>query len=328
MLRIALTEKLKNKILVKGKKLPAFDSTTQGGDVSDEDEAGDMEDVERREVQKQLKENKEKKAKTIKLAKEFSDTVYLSSKHFNGIEEEMGARKPFEMSSFTESKALDLAKKSGQEFARYNSLFLSRMYPAGWRTNSSNYDPIPMWNVGAQIDRRRGNGCLQRALFGKWKLRLRLKPDFMLAENNNSVKREQPFHLTVLIISGQQLPTSSSDVTDPYVKVTMYGTDVTIEHKTEVVKNNGFNPVWKCQMSFDVQVPELSVMRFEVRDRDVGSKDDLQAQYSLPVMCMQEGYHHVMLRSPEGNELSSSTLFVHVSKTRAKRTSMEDENGG
>ena len=28
---------------------------------------------------------------------------------------------------------------------------LSRIYPAGSRTDSSNYNPVPMWNVGCQI---------------------------------------------------------------------------------------------------------------------------------------------------------------------------------
>lgn len=28
---------------------------------------------------------------------------------------------------------------------------LSRIYPGGFRTDSSNYNPVPMWNVGCQI---------------------------------------------------------------------------------------------------------------------------------------------------------------------------------
>lgn len=28
---------------------------------------------------------------------------------------------------------------------------LSRIYPAGWRTDSSNYSPVEMWNGGCQI---------------------------------------------------------------------------------------------------------------------------------------------------------------------------------
>ena len=33
----------------------------------------------------------------------------------------------------------------------YNKRQLSRIYPAGSRVNSSNYDPVNMWNCGCQI---------------------------------------------------------------------------------------------------------------------------------------------------------------------------------
>lgn len=34
---------------------------------------------------------------------------------------------------------------------RHNGRFLSRIYPKGMRVDSSNYDPVPSWNCGAQI---------------------------------------------------------------------------------------------------------------------------------------------------------------------------------
>lgn len=42
---------------------------------------------------------------------------------------------------------------SGNSFIRYNVTHLSRIYPAGWRTDSSNYSPVEMWNAGCQIGR-------------------------------------------------------------------------------------------------------------------------------------------------------------------------------
>lgn len=50
----------------------------------------------------------------MKLAKELSDTVvYCKSVHFNGFEDPSHPRAFYEMSSFTESKALKLAQESG-----------------------------------------------------------------------------------------------------------------------------------------------------------------------------------------------------------------------
>lgn len=38
------------------------------------------------------------------------------------------------------------------EYIRYNVDKLSRVYPSGAvRTNSSNFDPVPLWNAGCQI---------------------------------------------------------------------------------------------------------------------------------------------------------------------------------
>lgn len=40
---------------------------------------------------------------------------------------------------------------SGNSLVRHNVNHLSRIYPAGWRTDSSNYSPVEMWNGGCQI---------------------------------------------------------------------------------------------------------------------------------------------------------------------------------
>ncbi len=36
-------------------------------------------------------------------------------------------------------------------FIHHNMDKLSRIYPAGSRTDSSNYNPVPLWNAGCQI---------------------------------------------------------------------------------------------------------------------------------------------------------------------------------
>ena len=54
------------------------------------------------------------------------------------------------MSSFGERKAKDLLEKSPVEWIKHNRRQLSRIYPAGRRTDSSNYEPMPMWLCGNQ----------------------------------------------------------------------------------------------------------------------------------------------------------------------------------
>lgn len=41
-------------------------------------------------------------------------------------------------------------------------------------------------------------------------------------------------------------------------------------------------------------------------------------QYTIPLECLQPGYRHVPLQSLTGEELSHSTLFVHVALTNRR----------
>lgn len=40
---------------------------------------------------------------------------------------------------------------TANDYIRHNVDKLSRVYPAGSRTDSSNYNPVPLWNAGCQI---------------------------------------------------------------------------------------------------------------------------------------------------------------------------------
>lgn len=55
------------------------------------------------------------------------------------------------MFSLSERKALELAAESKTLFIRHTQRQLVRIYPAGSRTNSSNYSPFPFWFAGCQI---------------------------------------------------------------------------------------------------------------------------------------------------------------------------------
>jgi hypothetical protein len=93
-----------------------------------------------------------------RLAKELSDCVVICrSVGFHGFDtsatsNRSGSSSCTQITSFDESKALKLATGEDRvNFVRFNIQQMSRIYPAGLRTNSSNYDPLPMWNVGCQV---------------------------------------------------------------------------------------------------------------------------------------------------------------------------------
>ena len=57
----------------------------------------------------------------------------------------------YEMCSFSETLSRRLIVSYPEEFVGYNKSLLSRIYPAGKRVDSSNYNPQDMWNCGCQM---------------------------------------------------------------------------------------------------------------------------------------------------------------------------------
>uniref|UniRef100_A0A8C7W282 Phosphoinositide phospholipase C n=1 Tax=Oncorhynchus mykiss TaxID=8022 RepID=A0A8C7W282_ONCMY len=241
-----------------------------------------------------------------KFSRELSDlVVYCKSVHFHSFEYSRLHSKCYEMSSFSESKARKLAKDTGAEFVHHNSRQLSRVYPSGMRTDSSNYNPQELWNVGCQIvalnfqtagpemDLNDGlfsqNGCCGYVL----------KPDFM--RNDDSFDPERPqdrngytsLRLSIQVISGQQLPKvnhKEGSIVDPLVRVEIYGVfQDQAKQETSYIDNNGFNPLWNETLNFIVHVPELALVRFVVEDYDKSSRNDFMGQFTVPFTCIQPG---------------------------------------
>lgn len=103
-----------------------------------------------------------------KLSSKLSKCVnYVQSVHFKGFDHINDSKEGiiisnyyfvhlvpfFHMSSFGESSAVKSSEKMAGHFLEYNKMHLSRIYPSGKRVDSSNYEPINMWNAGCQIGR-------------------------------------------------------------------------------------------------------------------------------------------------------------------------------
>ncbi|KAI1896423.1 hypothetical protein AGOR_G00094620 [Albula goreensis] len=322
-------EELKWRILVKDKKENVHSGKTDSSSSSSsssEDEAGGG--------SKSKAKKDSGKVVSSKLSPQLSSlVVYCRSVPFRGFD--YAAKKPpTEMSSFSESEALRHIKDSGKLFVRHNSRQLSRIYPSGQRLQSSNYDPQEMWNGGCQIvalnfqtpgeqmDLNQGR-FLPNSRCGYV-----LKPSYMRSsdssfnpENTGGGPGYIPTLLTIRVISAQQLPKLDTDkpnsIVDPLVWVEIHGVPIdNAREKTHHIDNNGFNPRWDCNLHFQVQVPELALVRFVVEDHDYTSKNDFVGQFTLPFFSMRTGYRHVHLLKADGSSLSPATLFVHIKVTR------------
>ncbi|KAG7245651.1 hypothetical protein CRUP_029141 [Coryphaenoides rupestris] len=70
--------------------------------------------------------------------------------------------------------------------------------------------------------------------------------------------------------------------------------------------------MWNKSFQFQVNVPELAMLRFLVEDYDSTSANDLVGQYCLPLTSTRNGYRHVPLLTKRGDVISSAGLFVHL----------------
>ncbi|XP_008688690.1 1-phosphatidylinositol 4,5-bisphosphate phosphodiesterase delta-4 [Ursus maritimus] len=335
-------EELRRKILVKGKKLRTLEedleeeeeeeeleSELEGGQEADSELEAQLESEPQELSPRSKDKKKEKRSKPILCPSLSALVVYLKSVSFHSFAHSKEHYRFYETSSFSESKARSLIKEAGNEFVQHNAWQLSRVYPSGLRTDSSNYNPQELWNAGCQMVAmnvqtaglemdiydglfRQNGGCGYV-----------LKPDF-LRDAQSSFHPERPISpfkaqtLLIQVISGQQLPKEDTSkersIVDPLVRVEIFGVRPdTARQETSYVENNGFNPYWGQTLSFQVLVPELALLRFVVKDYNWKSRNDFIGQYTVPWTCMQQGYRHIHLLSKDGISLHPASIFVNIS---------------
>ncbi|ESO87010.1 hypothetical protein LOTGIDRAFT_51557, partial [Lottia gigantea] len=235
-----------------------------------------------------------------------------------------------------ESQALKLAMSCPEEFVNHNKRYLSRIYPNGMRVDSSNYNPQDLWNCGCQmVALNYQTAGLMMDLYNGWFKKnggcgFVLKPSIMREEiayfsasTREVIPGVSPQILHIKIISGQNFPkpkgsAAKGDVTDPYVNIEVFGIPADCaEERTRTIAHNGYNPIFDESFEFQINLPELALIRFAVLD-DEYIGDEFIGQYTIPFECMQTGYRHIRLLSYTGGIILNCTLFVHIAITNKR----------
>uniref|UniRef100_A0A8C4HCZ0 Phosphoinositide phospholipase C n=1 Tax=Dicentrarchus labrax TaxID=13489 RepID=A0A8C4HCZ0_DICLA len=312
---------LKYKILIKNKKLkPQIRTEAERSVDEDEDEEEDIEEEEDHQTKSKFwflrKAGSKTKKKKVVVAEALSDLViYTRSIKFNSFSHSKDNQNYFENTSMAEKKARKLVKASGADFVQHNQKFLSRIYPAGSRTASSNYNPQEFWNVGSQLvalnfqslgfpmdlndGRFQDNGGCGYIL----------KPGLLMSRERSfdpscSQRRLTTTHLLVKV----QLWSTGS--LDAFVRVEIHGVPSDSCRKNTHTVKNSLNPYWNTEMIFSISVPELCLIRFCVRDQTGLLSSEFVGQYTLPFTSIKKGHRWVPLRSRDGCSLDPATLFV------------------
>ncbi|XP_076235986.1 1-phosphatidylinositol 4,5-bisphosphate phosphodiesterase isoform X2 [Calliopsis andreniformis] len=226
------------------------------------------------------------------------------------------------MSSFSETAAINYLKTNGVEFVNYNKRQMSRIYPKGTRADSSNYMPQVFWNAGCQMVALNFQtpDLPMQLNQGKFEYNATtgylLKPDFMrrpdrsfdpFSEDVDGVITAQ---CSVQIIAGQFL---SDKKVGTYVEVDMYGLPadtIKKEFRTRMVPGNGLNPVYNEEpfLFRKVVLPDLAVLRFGVYEES----GKLLGQRILPLDGLQAGYRHISLKTEANFPMALPMLFCNI----------------
>ncbi|XP_066532606.1 1-phosphatidylinositol 4,5-bisphosphate phosphodiesterase beta-1 [Hoplias malabaricus] len=253
---------------------------------------------------------------------EMSNLVnYIQPVKFNSFEASRKTNRSYHMSSYVETKALELLTKAPVEFVEYNKLQLSRIYPKGTRVDSSNYMPQVFWNAGCQLVALNFQtiDLPMQLNLGMYEYNGRcgykLKPEFM----RRTDKHFDPFTestvdgivahtLSVKIISGQFL---SDKRVGTYAEVEMFGLPVDTKRKafrTKTSPGNAVNPVWDEEpiVFKKVVLPTLATLRIAVYE-DNGK---IIGHRIIPVCAIRPGYHYIGLRNEKNQSLTLPAIFV------------------
>ncbi|KAG2502089.1 hypothetical protein HYH03_000581 [Edaphochlamys debaryana] len=200
---------------------------------------------------------------------------------------------------------------SMQELYAYTTKHMMRVYPAGWRVDSGNYNPMAAWVRGASLaalnwqvwdkplwinsGRFMDNGHCGYVLKPKWmlepkselpgrlgsKLRVRVHSAHMYQGRNFCVFRD-----------------------DLFVRLEIVGMPVDRElAHTNTVMNSGRLVVDK-DFDFVVRFPEMAVLLVQLMDEDAGGAStnhadaDVLGYYALPLSTLAEGDFCLTMHSP------------------------------
>lgn len=193
----------------------------------------------------QIETQRRKKERNSRVAKDMSDLII----YFRSVPFRDKGWIFYEMSSFSETKAEKYFIHQNPEIChKYHQNQISRVYPKGQRLDSSNFNPIPFWNVGSQMIALNYQTPDKPMQLNQAKFKDNgasgyiLKPNYMHDEHynpndSNTLKNVEKKRVSIRIISARHLFRSGRTVANPLVEVEVLGAsyDSGVKLRTKVI---------------------------------------------------------------------------------------------
>ncbi|PRQ34522.1 putative phosphoinositide phospholipase C [Rosa chinensis] len=231
--------------------------------------------------------------------------------------------------SLSEQQLERASKTRRTDIVRFTQRNLLRIYPKGTRVDSSNYDPMLGWSHGAQMvafnmqghDKhlhimegmfRANGGC---GYVKKPKFLLTGSPDNEVFNPEKSYRVRQILKVKVYMGEGwhSDFHRTHFDLFSPpdfFVRVGIAGVPTdTLMEETKTIEDEWI-PVWNQEFNFPLSVPELAVLRIEVKEYDSSGNHDFGGQICLPISELRTGFRAVPLHDKKGVRYKSVKLLM------------------
>ncbi|KAH6982398.1 hypothetical protein EDB80DRAFT_592881 [Ilyonectria destructans] len=289
--------------------------------------------------------------KTVKVLGDLG--VYCAGVKFAGFDTSE-AKQYNHIFSFMESSFAKHARVKEEKMALdiHNMCYMMRVHPDRTRITSNNFDPLIYWRRGVQMAALNWQTFdlgmqLNRAMFdgGRDCSGYVLKPtelrDIQVLPFNSEIaegkKERSVVSFTIDVISAQQLmrpanlPASKS--MDPYVEVEIFHANdkrdkkeadsrlspegLPLKVQTEVIRENGFNPMFDKQLKFRVTTKhrDLIFVRWSVKlsnDGESYNERPAVATYTAKLANLKQGYRTLPLLNHAGDQYLFSKLFCKI----------------
>ncbi|KAM3357076.1 phosphoinositide phospholipase C 6 [Capsicum galapagoense] len=231
--------------------------------------------------------------------------------------------------SLSEQELERAAENYGTDLIRFTQKNILRVYPKGTRVTSSNFKPMTGWMHGAQMVafNMQGYGKSLWMMHGMFRSNGSCgyvkKPRFLMDKGpHNEVfdpKVKLPVKTTlqvrVYMGDGWRLDFSHThfDTYSPpdfYTKLYIVGVPADVRKKKTRILEDDWCPIWDEEFNFPLTVPELALLRIEVREYDMSEKDDFGGQTCLPVSELRTGIRSVPLYDKKGQKMKSVRLLM------------------
>ncbi|KAG9146238.1 hypothetical protein Leryth_007945 [Lithospermum erythrorhizon] len=231
--------------------------------------------------------------------------------------------------SLSEQLLEKAAADHGTDVIRFTQKNILRVFPKGTRFTSSNFEPLTAWMHGAQMVafNMQGYGKFLWLMHGMFRSNggcgYVKKPKFLLTSGPQGevfdIKTPMPvtniLKVNVYLGDGWRLDFShthfdSYSPPDFYTKMYIVGVPADMVKKRTKIIEDDWGPIWDQEFEFPLTVPELALLRIEVREHDMSEKDDFGGQTCLPVSELRPGFRAVPLYDKKGEKLRSVRLLM------------------